>query len=34
MAEKPCKRCQQVRYGSFLFVILLLLGYGLLKTAG
>jgi hypothetical protein len=32
MARKPCKRCQQVRYTGFVIVVLLLLGYGLLKA--
>jgi len=32
MAKKPCKRCQQIRYGSLMVLILILIGYGLLKA--
>lgn len=32
MADKPCKRCQQIRYGSLMAMILMLIGYGLLKA--
>jgi hypothetical protein len=32
MSRKPCKFCQQVRYGGLMLAILLLIGYGLLKA--
>lgn len=32
MAKKPCKFCEQVRYGGLILVIMMLIGYGLLKA--
>ncbi|MFT4674683.1 MAG: hypothetical protein ACI9RY_000117 [Reinekea sp.] len=33
MARKPCKRCQQVRMGTLVLMVVVLIGYSLLKTA-
>lgn len=30
--KKPCRFCQTVRYGGLMMVILMLIGYGLMKA--
>ncbi|GEM_PF-1066275 len=33
MARKPCRRCQQVRMGTLVLMVFVLIGYGLLKSS-